>query len=527
MPNRRLPVPKIKEMLRLRFGARLSERKIARSCNVSRTTVSEYLNRASEAGLTWPEAANLSEEELYERLFPPALPVAASRPLPDWAYVRKEAARPNVTLLLLWEEYRAEHPDGYSRTQFYAKYRAWCETLEPVMRITHKAGEKVFVDYSGRKVPITNPETGEVREAEVFVGTLGASSYTYAEATWTQSLPDWIGSHVRMFAFFGGVPRLIVPDNLKSGVTKACFYEPGINETYRKMAEHYGVAVLPARVREPKDKAKVESAVGVVQRRILARLRNRTFFSLGELNEAIAELLAEMNNRPFQKMAGSRRSLFEEMERDQLSPLPRTAYVYREWKKARAGVDYHVAVEKHYYSVPFTYIKRKLDVCLTAETVEIFASGERNASHRRSWRPGGYTTVLAHKACLEGFTARYLRLTRMLAEMEIANADGRYPKLIRELAKTDVLVLDDWGLAPVPDHVRPILLEILDDRHGNGSTIVTSQLPIERWHTAVGEATSADAILDRLVHNGHSIELKGDSMRKKLSTLKTTKANDN
>ncbi len=396
MPNRRLPVSKIKEILRLRFAAGLSERNIARSCNVSRTTVSEYLSRASETGLTWPEAATLNEDELHARLFPLPAPKKASRPLPDWSYVRKEAARRGMTLLLLWEEYRAEHPDGYSRTHFYAQYRAWCETLEPVMRIEHKAGEKVFVDYSGQKVPIMNPKTGEVREAEIFVGALGASSYTYAEATWTQSLPDWIGAHVRMFAFFGGVPRLVVPDNLKSGVTKACFYEPGINETYAKMAEHYGVAVLPTRVREPKDKAKVESAVGVVQRRILARLRSRTFFSLGELNEAIAELLGELNDRPFQKMAGSRRSLFEEIEHDALLPLPRTAYAYREWKKARAGIDYHVSVEKHFYSVPFTCVKRRLDVCLSAETVEIFASGERIASHRRSWRQGAYTTVLAH-----------------------------------------------------------------------------------------------------------------------------------
>lgn len=396
MPNRRLPVSKIKEILRLRFAAGLSERKIARSCNTTRKTVSEYLTRASEAGLSWTEASLLSEEKLHELLFPPSPPAQSSRPLPDWSYIRKEAARPGVTLLLLWEEYRAVHPDGYGRTQFYTRYRAWCSDLEPVMRIEHKAGDKVFVDYSGQKVSVVNPKTGEVREAELFVGALGASSYTFAEATWTQTLPDWIGSHVRMLAFFGGVPRLIVPDNLKSGVTKACFYEPGINDTYARMAEHYGVAVLPTRVREPKDKAKVESAVGFAQRRILARLRNRTFFSLGELNEAIAELLIELNDRPFQKLEGSRRSMFEELERDTLSPLPRTAYVYREWKKARAGVDYHVSVEKHFYSVPFTYIKRQLDVCLTSTTVEIFASGERIASHRRSWKRGRYTTVLAH-----------------------------------------------------------------------------------------------------------------------------------
>lgn len=259
-----------------------------------------------------------------------------------------------------------------------------------------KAGDKVFVDYAGQTVVVIDPETGEEREAEIFVGALGASSFTYAEATWTQSLPDWIGSHVRMFAYFGGVPRLLIPDNLKSGVTKACYYEPGVNDTYARMAEHYGIAVLPARVREPKDKAKVESAVRVVETRILARLRNRTFFSLSELNEAIVELLEQLNDRPFQKMEGTRRSLYEELERDVLSALPQTPYVYREWKKAKAGIDYHVSVEKHYYSVPFTYVKKHLDVCVSAETVEIFASGERVASHPRSWKVGGFTTIVAH-----------------------------------------------------------------------------------------------------------------------------------
>ena len=319
MPNRRLPVSKIKEILRLHLVAGLSERKISRSCRTSRTTVSEYVNRALEAGLTWPVVAALNEEALQAKLYPPVRKVDPGRPLPDWELVRKELMRPGVTMSLLWEEYRMVHPDGYGRTQFFAKFSEWRSDLDLVMRIDHKAGDKVFVDYSGQRRPVVNRDTGEVREAEIFVGTLGATNYTYVEATWTQSLPDWIGSHVRMFAFFGGVPRLIVPDNLKSGVSKACFYDPEINETYARMAEHYHVAVLPTRVREPKDKAKVEAAVGHVQRRILARLRNRTFFSLLELNEAIAEMLEEYNDRPFQKIEGSRRSLFESFRSRRMS----------------------------------------------------------------------------------------------------------------------------------------------------------------------------------------------------------------
>ncbi len=396
MPKKRLSVKKTREILRLRFECGLSERKIATSCAIARSTVADYLNRAREAALTWPLPDDVTEDALEELLFPARPHQKSRRPLPDWETHRKELTRDGVTMQLLFEEYREKHPDGYSRSRFFDLYRIWKGTIDPVMRIEHKAGDKLFVDYSGQTVAVIDPETNEERRAEVFVATLGASNYTYAEATWTQSLPDWIGAHVRALEFIGGVPRLLIPDNLKSGVTDANYYEPSINETYARMAAHYGVAVLPARVRHPQDKAKVEIAVKIVESRILARLRNRRFFSLHELNLAIRELLEDLNNRPFQKLSGSRRSLFEEIERSALAPLPVSPYLYCEWKKARAGIDYHIAVKKHYYSVPFIYIKKELDVCVSERTVEVFYKEERIASHRRSARQGMFTTLTEH-----------------------------------------------------------------------------------------------------------------------------------
>ncbi len=396
MPKKRLPVSKIREILRLRYDAGLSERAIAASCRIARSTVADYLSRAAEAGVTWPLPEDLDEATLERLIFPRPPGRHLCRPLPDWAHTRKELARAGVTLRLLWEEYREQRPDGYAYSRYCELYAKWKATIDPVMRIPHKAGEKLFVDYAGQTVPVIDTDTGEERQAQIFVATLGASSYTYAEVTWTQSLPDWIGSHVRAFAFFGGVPRLVVPDNLKSGVTAACYYEPGINETYARMAAHYGVAVLPARVGRPRDKAKVESAVRVVETRILARLRNRRFFSLHELNLAIRELTEELNRRPFQKLDGTRRRLFEQIDRPALSPLPVQPYRYAEWKKARAGIDYHLSVEGHFYSVPFTYLGKLLDVCTSERTVEVFYREERIASHRRSYRKGGYTTVTEH-----------------------------------------------------------------------------------------------------------------------------------
>ena len=388
---------KIKEVLRLKWSKNLSNRRIASSCGIARPTVSEYLRRAEAAGLSWPLPAELDDGRLEQLLFP-ALPhlSAADRGVPDWTHIQRELKHKGVTLFLLWQEYRAAHPDGYQYSWFCERYRAWRGKLDVVMRQDHRAGEKLFVDYAGQTIPVTDRATGEIRDAQIFVAVLGASNYTYAEATWSQGLPDWIGSHVRTFGFLGGVPELVVPDNLRSGVSKAHRYEPDVNPTYQDMASHYGVAILPARVRKPRDKAKVESGVLVVERWILAALRHRQFFSLMELNTAITELLETLNTRPFRKLSGCRRDYFEQLDRPALKPLPAQRYVYAEWKQARVHIDYHVAIAGHYYSVPYTLIKKAVEVRITRNTVECFHRGSRVASHRRSYAKGRHTTVSAH-----------------------------------------------------------------------------------------------------------------------------------
>jgi len=388
---------KIKEVLRLKFDRGLSNRQIAATCGIGRPTVGEYLRRASEAGLGWPLPPALDDAALERQLFPPPPDVPASqRGIPHWPEVHRELKSPGVTLFLLWQEYRAAHAEGYQYSWFCDHYRRWQGKLDVVMRQDHRAGEKLFVDYAGQTVPIIDRASGEIRAAQIFVAVLGASSYTYAEATWSQSLPNWIGSHVRCLAFIGGVPELVVPDNLRSGVSKAHRYEPDINPTYQEMAAHYGLAVMPARVRRPRDKAKAEVAVQVVERWILAALRHRQLFSLGELNSAIRELLTALNNRPFRKLPGCRREHFEQWDRPALQPLPATEYEYAEWKQARVHIDYHVAVDGHYYSVPYTLIKQAVDVRLTTGTVECFYRGQRVASHRRSVEKGRHTTVSCH-----------------------------------------------------------------------------------------------------------------------------------
>jgi transposase len=388
---------KIKEVLRLKWGQGLSNRQIAKACGIARPTVAEYLRRVAEAGLSWPLPANLDEATLEQQLFPPppSLP-AQARGVPDWSRVHQELKRKGVTLFLLWQEYRETHPEGYQYSWFCDHYRAWQGKLDVVMRQDHRAGEKLFVDYAGQTMPVVDWDTGEIREAQIFVAVLGASNYTYAEATWTQGLPDWIGSHRRAFSFLGGVPELVVPDNLRAGVSKAHRYEPDTNPTYQDMAAHYGVAVLPTRVRRPRDKAKVEAGVLLVERWILAALRRRTFFSLAELNAAIAGLLEKLNARPFKKLPGCRRAHFEALDKPALKALPAEPYEYAEWKKARVHIDYHVAVEGHYYSVPHALIKRQLDVRTTQNTVECFYRGQRVASHRRSQQKGRHTTIPAH-----------------------------------------------------------------------------------------------------------------------------------
>ena len=397
MAYTRLSMRKLREILRLHHTAALSNRAIARAVGVSASTVSDCLVRARAADVGWPIPESMSDTALDKALY--GLVVsrqAIAQALPDYAAVHRELRGKGVTLMLLWTEYKVRHPDGLMYSAFCQRYRAWRGHLDVVMRQTHIAGDKLFVDYAGHTMPVIDRSTGEVRQAQIFVAVLGASNYTYAEATWTQSLPDWIGAHTRAFTFLGGVPNIVVPDNLKSGVTRAHRYDPDLNPTYQDMATHYGVAVVPTRVRKPQDKAKVEVGVQIVERTILAVLRNRQFFSLAELNDAIAELLSRLNQRSFKKLPGSRQSQFEAIDRPALKPLPSTLYEYAEWKQARVHIDYHIEVMRHYYSVPHTLIKRQLNVRITAATIECFHHGQRVAAHRRSHQPGRHTTVTEH-----------------------------------------------------------------------------------------------------------------------------------
>lgn len=395
MAKERLSMRKIKEILRLNSMG-VSNRKIALSVKTARSTVADYLERAEKANLSWPIPLDLTDDKLKELLFDDEEEKPRLRAEPNYAYMHKELKRKGVTLSLLWREYLSSNPDGYRYSQFCQLYRDWQGRIDPSMRLTHKAGEKCFVDYAGMTMPVVDIDTGEVKEAQIFVTALGASSYTYAEATWTQDLSNFISSHTRAFSFFGGVPEVLVPDNLKAGVSKPCRYDPDINPTYQDMAVHYSVAVIPARVRAPKDKAKVESAVQVVERWILAPLRNRTFFSLGELNEAIAIALADLNERPFQKLDGTRRQMFEELDKPALRPLPARPYEFAAWKKAKVNIDYHVDIKGSFYSVPYKLIGKKLDARFTATTVEIFNNSKRVASHQRLHKKGAYSTCPEH-----------------------------------------------------------------------------------------------------------------------------------
>ena len=388
---------KIRDIVRLHHAAALSNRAIARAIKASASTVSDGLSRARAANIAWPLPESMSDTALEQALYgSSANPPSGPRPLPDFADIHRELRRKSVTLMLLWMAYKAAHPDGLMYSAFCERYRAWRDHLDVVMRQTHLAGDKLFVDDAGQTMPVIDRMTGEVRQAEIFVAVLGASNYTYAEATWTQSRPDWIGAHTRAFSFFGGVPNIVVPDNLKSGVTLAHRYEPDLNTTDQDMATHDGVAVVPTRARKPRDKAKVEVGVQIVERTLLAALRHRQFFSLAELNAAIAELLIRLNLRPFKKLPGSRQSQFEAIDRPALKPLPSTPYEYAAWKQARVPIDYHIEVERHDYAVPHHLVKRQLDVRVTASTIECFHQGQRVACHRRVNQPGRHTTITAH-----------------------------------------------------------------------------------------------------------------------------------
>jgi transposase len=399
MANRRLPVRKVKEVLRLKYDCGLSEREIAHSCQVARSTVADYLMKAKAAGLGWPEAVALSEAQVDERLFPvQRIPRSIQRPPPDCKYIYDQLRtyhKFNLTLSQLWIEYKEKTPDGYQYTQFCDIYRNWRGKLDYVMRQEHRAGEKLFIDYSDG-LSFVDPLTGEIILTQLFVAVWGASNYTYAEATLSQTLPNWTHSHVHAFEYFKCAPHILVPDNLKSGVSKACFYEPEVNPTYANMAQHYGCAVLPARPYRPRDKAKVETGVLIAQRWILAVLRHRTFFSLAEINAAIRQCLERLNTRLLHHAKKSRRELFETLDCPSALPLPPNPYEYAEWIKAKVNYDYHIQVDGQYYSIPFRLLHEKLEIRLTATTIEAFHKGERVAAHARSYVRGKPTTLGEH-----------------------------------------------------------------------------------------------------------------------------------
>ncbi len=396
MPAKRSAMRKIKDVLRLKFELRFSHEKIAAATGMSKGAVTNAVQRAVQKGLSWPLPAELDDSRLEALLYAQAA-LRSRYAQPDCARMHQELKRKGVTLQLLWEEYEAAHGEqAYRYSQFCLHYHAYRGTLARSMRQVHRAGEKVFIDYSGDTVAVIDPSSGEIRSAEIFVATLGASKYAYAEATWTQTLPDWIGSHLRMLEFFGAVPSLWIPDNLKAAIKKACRYEPEATSTYADCARHYGAAILPARPYHAKDKAAVEMSVLVVQQWIVARLRNRQFFSLRELNAAIAELLVDLNRRPFKKLPVCRAEAFASIDRPAMQPLPATRYEYAEWLKAKVGIDYHVEADRHYYSVPHALVGEHLMVRVTDSTVECFFKGGRVAAHLRSHLKGQHTTLEEH-----------------------------------------------------------------------------------------------------------------------------------
>lgn len=399
MPQKRVSMRKIREVLRLRFGLGLGQDQIARSCSIGQPTVHRYLEWAAAAGLSWPLAEDYDDRQLEALLFPAraAKPPAGKRPAPDFALIHRELqTHKHLTLQLVWHEYREQHPDGYRYSRFCELYQRWRRHQEVVLRQDHRAGEKMFVDWAGATVLIYDRDTGEAAPASIFVAVLGASSYTFAWAAVDQTLPNWIDSHLRAFEFFGGVSALIVPDNPRTGVDRACRYEPDLNRTYHEMSQHYGTAVMPARPYKPRDKAKVETAVVVAERWIIAALRHRKFFSIGELNEAMGGLLDRLNQRPFRKREGSRESLFETLDRPALKPLPTQRYVMADWETLRASIDYHVEIDRNYYSVPYQLAGEQLEARFTATTIEIFYRGKRIASHVRSPAAYQHTTIHEH-----------------------------------------------------------------------------------------------------------------------------------
>ena len=416
MPAERVSMRKIRDVLRLTHGLGMSRRLVGEATGISKTAVGEYVRRAAVAGVAWPIPDETGDAELERRLFRLAAAASsAARIEPDWAQTHTELKQRGVTLALLWQEYRADHAQGYAYSWFCERYSAWRKCIAPTMRQTHVAGEKLFVDWAGDTIALYDAATGQEHRAHIFVAALGASSYTYAEARWSETLPDWIGAHVNLFAAIGGVPKALVPDNLKAGITKPSRYEPGINRTYQDLADHYGCVVLPARVLKPRDKAKVEVAVQIVERFVLAKLRHSRFFSLAELNDAIRDCVAAINAKIMRRVGRSRCELLETVDRPALKALPTTPYSYAEWQRARVAPDYHVEIGGHYYSVPSRLIREAVEASITSATVEIFHKGQRVASHVVSRVRGRHTTIIEH---MPSAHRRYAEWTpaRMMSE---------------------------------------------------------------------------------------------------------------
>ncbi len=395
MPQKRIPMGKILDTLRLKFESNFSHNKIARTLQISKGAVAKYLQLFIALKLSWPLPDEVDEAAL-DALFFPSRTHSTVFVEPDCPDIYHQLKRKGVTLQLLWSEYSAKEPSrSYRYSQYCSRYREWRARQKRSMRQTHYAGDKLFIDYCGPTMPINDSSSGEILQAQIFVAVMGASNYTYAEATRSQQLHDWIDSHQRAFRFFGGVTELLVPDNLRSGIKKPCRYEPKPNDTYMEMARHYNTAILPARPLKPQDKSLAEIGVQIVERWIMARLRHHTFFSLAELNVKITELLTDLNNRPFQKLPGCRQTAFETLDKPVLKPLPNSAYEFAQWTKYKVKSDYHVEVQKHFYSVPDRWVGHLLDVRASAATIEAFHKGKRIASHPRA-RQGGYTTLSEH-----------------------------------------------------------------------------------------------------------------------------------
>lgn len=441
MPRERTSMQAHREIIRLAFLLNLSANEIHRMTNVSRGSVQTCIKRAVELGLTWPLPEDLDDAQLEKLLYPPKQKVKERYVLPDYEKIETELAKKGVTLNLLWDEYQEQHPEtAYCYAHFSKLFRKWQSKKDVVMRQSHAPGDKLFLDFAGQTVPVVCRETGEVSQAQIFVATMGASNYTYAEACESQELKNWLGAHVRTFRFLGGVPKILVPDNLKSAVTEATRFDPKINKSYRRLTQHYGCGVSPARPYRPRDKAKVEKSVQLVEQWILARLRNVTFFSIHDLNQSIQSLLVELNDEPFQKMSGCRRSRFEEIDKPALRPLPSQEFEFEEWLlDVKVPKDYHVRANEHHYSVPYRYAGERVDVRLTDSTVEVFHQNVRIASHIRSWASGDKTTADEHMtpahAAYQGMSVeKFLRWARQVgpsAEQVIAVilASKPYPQL--------------------------------------------------------------------------------------------------